>query len=344
MLMSKTNVRGRAVGCKPAASGLARGGRAGRVPSQGGSQAGKLLRLGQKRCAKVRAAETNQEAGSADNSWEDWSPEGQDEEGAIFNVSLPKPIGVSIGRGNDGRCYVSRVDASRGSIDPRIQPGDKLLRVSQSFGEETWEALNYGQVAYAIRTRNGDVFFQLQSRGGDMSVFEKKKVDSTAAQFQAERAGGNYGIGTKELQQRNYIASKEEARKRRELFDDGLEKFKSKDFENAILDWENVLGLEPANYMGDNFSKVSQIYQVAAYNIACAYSKLGQTDPGLEALDQALNSGFSDYDKCRQDKNLAAIRQASPEQFKEIMDKYDEPIINMDAINAVKNFFTSPFK
>merc|ERR1711908_27294 len=126
--------------------------------------------------------------------------------------------------------------------------------------------------------------------------------------------------------------------------DDGLEKFKSKDFENAILDWENVLGLEPANYMGDNFSKVSQIYQVAAYNIACAYSKLGQTDPGLEALDQALNSGFSDYDKCRQDKNLAAIRQAAPEQFKEIMDKYDEPIINMDAINAVKNFFTSPFK
>ena len=89
------------------------------------------------------APETNE----ASSDWEEWSPEGANVEGQIYEVSLPKPIGVLIGRGNDGRCYVQKVDPARGSVDPRIQPGDKLLRVSQSFGEETWEALNYGQVS-----------------------------------------------------------------------------------------------------------------------------------------------------------------------------------------------------
>lgn len=313
-----------------------RGGRAGRVPATRTGSRQQTSR--NQNVRRLRAAETNQEAGAGAGDWETWAPEGEGQEGAIYTVSLPKPIGVSIARGNDGRCYVSKVDPTRGTIDPRVQPGDKLLRVSQSFGEETWEALNYGQVAYAIRTRNGDVFFELQSRGGDLSIFEKKKAeDSTAEMFKSERAGGNYGIGTKELQQRNYIAAQETARERRELFDDGLQKFKGGDYENAILDWENVLGLEPADYMGDNFSKVSQIYQVAAYNIACAYAKMGQVDPGLEALEQALKSGFSDYDKCRNDPNLSNLRTS--QNFRPLMDKFDEPIINMDAINAVKGLF-----
>lgn len=44
--------------------------------------------------------------------------------------------------------------------------------------------------------------------------------------WKRERAGGNYGAGTKEVQQRNYIARKEQERKRRELFDDALAMFK----------------------------------------------------------------------------------------------------------------------
>lgn len=44
-----------------------------------------------------------------------------------------------------------------------------------------------------------------------------------------ERNGGNYGSGTKEIQERNYIARKENERKRRELFDDALAKFKGGD-------------------------------------------------------------------------------------------------------------------
>ena len=55
-----------------------------------------------------------------------------------------------------------------------------------------------------------------------------------------ERSGGNYGQGTKEMQQRRYIDRREAERKRRELFDDALEKYQAKDIEGvsrASLVW-----------------------------------------------------------------------------------------------------------
>lgn len=51
-----------------------------------------------------------------------------------------------------------------------LQPGDKILKVSASFGNDIWEAINYGQVMYAIKTRNGQVYMKLQSNGGDRNI------------------------------------------------------------------------------------------------------------------------------------------------------------------------------
>jgi hypothetical protein len=34
--------------------------------------------------------------------------------------------------------------------------------------------------------------------------------------------------------------------------------------------------MEPRNYVGDNFARVTPIYKVTQYNIACCYSMLGQ--------------------------------------------------------------------
>ena len=53
-----------------------------------------------------------------------------------------------------------------------VQPGDKILKVSASFGNDIWDAINYGQVMYAIKTRNGQVYMKLQSNGGDVSVMQ----------------------------------------------------------------------------------------------------------------------------------------------------------------------------
>ena len=234
--------------------------------------------------AKQVLRASTEEPGTETSDWQNWAPaDDSGADGEVYEVNLPKPIGVSFARGNDGMTYITAVNPRKGSVDGQITPGDKLLRVSASFGDETWEALNYGQIMYAIRTRAGDVYLQLLKRGGDMTIFEKKEMDETTKMFQNERAGGNYGYGTQELQQRNYIAKMEEARKRRELFDDGLEKFQAKDYEGALVDWENVLGMEPLNYMSDNFAMVSQVYKVSAFNIACCYAQMNQVDAGLEA-------------------------------------------------------------
>jgi hypothetical protein len=59
-----------------------------------------------------------------------------------------------------------------------VQPGDKLLAVSASFGPDVWEAKNFGQVMYAVRTRNGGLYFKLLKRNGDLSIFEVRRCAS----------------------------------------------------------------------------------------------------------------------------------------------------------------------
>mmetsp|Transcript_33746 Transcript_33746/g.80094 ORF Transcript_33746/g.80094 Transcript_33746/m.80094 type:complete len:339 (-) Transcript_33746:164-1180(-) len=255
-----------------------------------------------------------------------------------FDVYLQKPLGLKFARGYDGAAYIVGVDATKGSIDDRMQPGDKIMKISASFGPDVWEAKNYGQVMYAIRTRNGEVYMNIKSNNGDLSVLEGEDLDEAEAMWRRERGGGNYGAGTMEMQQRNYVSKKEAERKRREVFDDGLAKFKGGKVEEALIDFEEVIGMEPKNYVGDNFARVTDIYRVAQYNIACCYSSLGQMEAGLDALKAALLAGFEDYKKVRNDPNLAKLRE-SPE-FKPLIDKFDEPIINEAAIKAVKNFFS----
>merc|ERR1712224_770959 len=76
---------------------------------------------------------------------------------------------------------------------------------------------------------------------------------------QIESAGGNYGIGTRELQQTQYLEGKALERQRREDFQDALELFRAKDFEGALIAFENVKASEPANYISDTFSRVRHL-------------------------------------------------------------------------------------
>jgi len=257
---------------------------------------------------------------------------------STYDVFLQKPLGLKFARGADGAAYIVGIDATKGSIDDRMQPGDKIMKISASFGPEVWEAKNYGQVMYAIRTRNGEVYLNIKDNGGDLTALEGEDMDEIEAQWKAERGGGNYGAGTQEMQQRNYISKKEAERKRREIFDDAMAKFKTGKIEDALIDFEEVIGMEPKNYLGDDFARVTPIYRVTQYNVACCYSALDKVEPGLDALKAALLAGFEDYKKVRSDPNLANLRE-SP-SFTELIDKFDEPIINTEAINAVKNFFS----
>ena len=256
----------------------------------------------------------------------------------FYEVYLSKPLGVKFARGNDSGAYVVLTDPKLGNTSPEITAGDKVVKVSASFGGDVWEALNFGQVIYAIKTRNGEVYLKLKKNYGDMSALEEEELTEAEKQFKSERSGGNYGSGTKEVQERNYIARKEAERKRRELFDDALSKFKGGKTEEALIDFENVLSLEPKNYLGDDFSRVTAIYRVTQYNIACCYSTLGQTDAGIDALDSALAAGFEDYAKVRRDPNLKNLRE-NP-KFTTLINRYDEPLINEAAVKALKSLFS----
>jgi hypothetical protein len=103
------------------------------------------------------------------------------------------------------------------------------------------------------------------------------------------------------------------------MFNDAIGLFNDKKFEEALIVFENIVGLEPKNYIGDNFEKVTSIFRVAQYNIACCYSCLGSVEPGLEALQVAMSVGFDDFAKIRKDPSLKTLQAA--EGFKKLLDK-----------------------
>jgi len=248
-----------------------------------------------------------------------------------YEVELEKPLQVKFGRGNDGGAYVTSVGNAPGYEEFEI--GDKISKVSASFGADVWAAENYGQVMYAVKTRTGSVYLQLQKRGGDMSVFEEAKADS----FKNERNAGNYGDGTKELQAKNYAKAKELASARVDMFNEALGLYKKKNYDEALVVFENVVGLEPKNYIGDNMQKVTDVYRIAQYNVACCYSMINQTDAAVDALKAALISGFDDYKMIRGDASLETVRKDP--RFKQLIDRFDEPLLNENAMKVLKGMF-----
>lgn len=251
--------------------------------------------------------------------------------GTTYEADIPKPVKCKFARGNDGGAYVIQVPND--PLYKDFEVGDKIVKISASFGPEMWAAENYGQVIYAMKTRSGDISMVLERRGGDMTIFEYEKND----QFKAERAGGNYGLGTKEVQTKNYQSKKEREAERKAMFGEALDLFKAKKYDQSLVIFENVVGLEPPKYMGDNFSTVSDILKVAQYNVACCYSKINEMDAGLEALEASMKAGFDDFKFIRSDPNLANLRK--DEGFKPLMDKFDEPFLNENAMNVLKGIF-----
>ena len=150
-------------------------------------------------------------------------------------ATLPKPIELKFNRGNDGGAYVVFVPT-----DPKydqFQVGDKIEAVSASFGDEVWGAESYGQVMYAIKNRNGDIYLKMIDMDGDVSALEQNEKSSA---FKNERAGGNYGAGTKEQQMNNYSKKRELENQRLDMLDEAIELYNAKDFDNALIVFEEV--------------------------------------------------------------------------------------------------------
>ena len=252
----------------------------------------------------------------------------------VYEVTLPKSVALQLkfARGNDGGAYCVFVPDET-EFDA-FEIGDKILAVSASFGDEVWDADSYGQVIYAIKNRNGDIYLKMKKMNGDISALEQSEKSSA---MKAERAGGNYGAGTKEMQMQNYSKKKELEVQRLDMFDEAIALYNKKDFDNALIIFEEVAALEPKNFMSDNFQTATEVYKVTMYNIACCFSKLGQLDNSLQALKKCMGAGWTDYKKIRTDPSLAEVR-TSP-NFKAMIDKFDEPLINENAIKFMKGIF-----
>lgn len=52
-------------------------------------------------------------------------------------------------------------------------------------------------------------------------------------QFKSERGGGNYGAGTRALQEQNFMARQKRDKLRKEMFEDALNKFRANDIEQV---------------------------------------------------------------------------------------------------------------
>lgn len=152
-----------------------------------------------------------------------------------------------------------------------------------------------------------------------MLFTQEEELTPAEKMWRKEQAGGNVGVGTREVQLKNYEERVKSDAERLDLFNNALQKFREGDVEQSLIDFENVISLEPRKYMSDTFARVSDVCMLAHYNAACCYSSLGNIDAGLESLGSALAGGFDNYQKVRSDPNLEAIRAS--EKFKILIDK-----------------------
>ncbi|CAK9861951.1 unnamed protein product [Sphagnum jensenii] len=241
----------------------------------------------------------------------------------VYEVELEKPFGIKFYKGSDGGPYIDAI-APGGSADKTkmLTPGDRVIATSAVFGNEMWPAAEYGRTMYTVRQRIGTLAMKMEKRYG---VREDRGV--SAEVLSAERNAGSIGEGIREIQVQNYLRKMELKKQREEELTEGLKLYNAAKYEAALEKFETVLGLKPA----------AREEAVASYNVACCYSQLKQIDAALSALEQALEAGFDDYTTVRQDPDLGNVR-ASP-GFLSLVNKYDEPFINENAVNALKSVF-----
>lgn len=226
-------------------------------------------------------------------------------------------------KGADGATYIDAI-APGGSADKtkKFTPGDRVIATSAVFGNEMWPAAEYGRTMYTIRQRIGTLAMKMERRFG-----EREGAAVPRDQVAAERNAGVIGDAVREIQIKNYLRKMELKKQREEDLEEGLKLYKAGKYQEALDKFDSVLGAKPE--LNEE--------AVANYNVACCYSKLNEVEAGLSALEAAMEAGFEDYQTIRSDPDLGNLR-ASP-SFKPLMDRFDEPFINENAVNALKSVF-----
>ncbi|GMI92914.1 hypothetical protein HRI_002960700 [Hibiscus trionum] len=249
----------------------------------------------------------------------------QEEQYEEYEVEIEQPYGLKFRKGRDGGTYIDAI-LPGGVADKAgvFTVGDKVIATSAVFGTEIWPAAEYGRTMYTIRQRIGPLLMKMQRRYGQVDeggeLTEKEII-------RAERNSGVISNRVREIQLQNFIRKREQKEGRERDLREGLQLYRSGEYEQALEKFESVLGSKPE----------PDEAAVASYNVACCYSKLNQIQAGLSALEDALQAGFEDFKRIRTDPDLANLKNS--EQFEPLLKRFDESFINENAINAIKSLF-----
>ncbi|KAL1364895.1 hypothetical protein HN51_013040 [Arachis hypogaea] len=271
------------------------------------------------------SSEVGSEASSAKSEGEGEQEDEEEEKYEEYEVELEQPYGIKFAKGRDGGTYIDAI-APGGAADRAgvFTVGDKVIATSAVFGTEIWPAAEYGRTMYTIRQRIGPLLMKMQKRYGKIDYggeLTEKEI------IRAERNSGVISNRVREIQMQNYMRKKEQKGRRENDLREGLLLYKNGKYEEALEKFESVLGSKPE----------PEEAAVASYNVACCYSKLNQIQAALSSLEEALNAGFEDFKRIRNDPDLANVRAS--EEFDPLVKRFDESFINENAINAIKSLF-----
>jgi len=178
------------------------------------------------------------------------------------------------------------------------------------------------------------------ARDAGLSDSTREKWESELDEESKQESEPDYvaGMETKQHlnQGLNFMTQAKANMKNKEVFDESIK--------NAIMEFSLAIGTSSGEtqrakayeYRGtaymiqkkynkalEDIKKAAQIQPDSSsvyYNLTCLYSLTNDTDLSLDALDKALENGFSDYDALRGDPDISDVRK-SPE-FMEILEKH----------------------
>ena len=111
-------------------------------------------------------------------------------------------------------------------------------------------------------------------------------------EYRVER---NKNIRNKQYRRKTTTPRKRQMPKANPFKKSGIKKYKEFDLEEAIIDFNKGLEIEPEDI-------------ALHFNIACAYSLTEQKDKALYHLDKAVDYGFKDFSKIDTHDDLAFVR------------------------------------
>ena len=94
----------------------------------------------------------------------------------------------------------------------------------------------------------------VQLHDNPASCLQEAAMTEEQKAFADERGGGNYGAGTRAMQERNYMARQQREKQRKTMFEEALDKFRAQDIENVSISLSaNVL----KNFVAKFFSTLT---------------------------------------------------------------------------------------